>query len=81
MLVSSMATTWEGEITPTKSRTISTKHYQDRDIRFSRGQEMGRFNMGSTVILLLPPGAVSQNPGLGAGDKVQLGQKLAVMKS
>jgi phosphatidylserine decarboxylase len=41
-----------------------------------RGREMGRFNMGSTVILLAPPGMVAWRPQLAAGKEVRMGLAL-----
>ena len=41
---------------------------------------MGRFNMGSTVIVLLPPGAVSSMQEFGPDDVVQMGQKLGRLR-
>ncbi len=79
MLVSSMETVWAGEITPSTSRTIQTSHYGDRPLCLARGAEMGRFNMGSTVILVLPPGAISARQAPGPGDQVLLGQRLATL--
>lgn len=56
MLVSSVSSVWNGlEIPPYASRPIA-RDWRSRDLRLARGDEMGRFNMGSTVILLLPPG-------------------------
>ena len=60
MLVSSMETVWAGVITPPRGHHIARLDWSRRDIELDRGAEMGRFNMGSTVILLLPPGAVSK---------------------
>ncbi len=79
MLVSSTETVWAGEVTPTKNKEVSVNDYTDADIKLVKGDEMGRFNMGSTVILLLPPGALKSLADLGAGDAVQLGQKLGVV--
>jgi phosphatidylserine decarboxylase len=76
MLVSSTETVWAGEVTPTTNRQVSVKDYTDEVISLAKGEEMGRFNMGSTVILLMPPGALKSLEGLGAGDAVQVGQKL-----
>lgn len=80
MLVSSMETTWDGEITPVRSGSIGTRHYNDRQIEILRGKEMGRFNMGSTVILILPPGVISEPPPLVPGELVKLGQSLASLR-
>jgi phosphatidylserine decarboxylase len=79
MLVAGMETTWAGEVTPARQRTIHTMDYRSQGIRLAKGEEMGRFNMGSTVILLLPPGAVRYPPALRAGQAVRLGQELATL--
>ncbi len=76
MLVSSMETTWAGVITPPRGKRVTTGDWSRRDIRLEKGQEMGRFNMGSTVILLLPAAAVSTLADYGADDIVVMGQKL-----
>jgi phosphatidylserine decarboxylase len=52
MNVGSMETVWAGEITPTNNRSITITDYKDRQIYLKRGDEIGRFNMGSTVIVL-----------------------------
>jgi len=77
MLVSSTETVWAGEVTPTKNKEVTVKEYSDGEITLAKGDEMGRFNMGSTVILLMPAGALNGLESLGAGDAVQVGQKLA----
>jgi phosphatidylserine decarboxylase len=82
MLVAGMETVWAGEITPATKREIRTTRYPpagDGAVRLAKGAEMGRFNMGSTIILLLPPGAVQQMQALAGGDRVQLGQTLATL--
>ena len=79
MLVSSTETVWAGEVTPTKNKEVTVKDYPDTDISLAKGEEMGRFNMGSTVILLMPPDAVKLLDSLGAGDAVMVGQKLGVV--
>jgi len=76
MLVSSTETVWAGEVTPTNSKSVTVTEYTDNDITLARGAEMGRFNMGSTVILLVPPGTMKDTVRLRAGDPLLLGQKL-----
>ena len=76
MLVSSMETVWSGVVTPPRGRKITRGDWSRRDIVLQKGDEMGRFNMGSTVITLLPPAAVSSMENYGADDVVQMGQKL-----
>jgi len=70
---------WAGEVTPNSNKEISIKEYADQDISLLKGDEMGRFNMGSTVILLMPPGTVKGLDDLGATAAVEVGQKLAVL--
>lgn len=80
MLVSSMETVWSGVVTPPRGRKITRGDWSRRDINLARGDEMGRFNMGSTVILLLPPGAVSAIEHYEIGDDVVMGQKLGRLR-
>jgi len=77
MLVSSTETVWAGEITPSKNKDVSVTDYSDQNVSLSKGDEMGRFNMGSTVILLMPQGALNGLADLGPGEAVEVGQKLA----
>jgi phosphatidylserine decarboxylase len=80
MLVSSMDTVWAGTVTPPYGKRVATGDWSRRDIKLSRGVEMGRFNMGSTVIVLLPPGAVANLAELGPDDIVQVGMKLGRLR-
>ncbi len=50
--VAAIETIWHGLVTPSKGRKVSEFDYNHAERKFSKGQEMGRFNMGSTVILL-----------------------------
>lgn len=50
--VAAIETTWAGLITPPKGKKVMAEQYHNRHIEFKKGEEMGRFNMGSTVILL-----------------------------
>ncbi|HEX6549692.1 MAG TPA: archaetidylserine decarboxylase, partial [Gammaproteobacteria bacterium] len=54
--VGSIETVWAGEVTPPRGRVIRNWHYEDRKIALDKGAELGRFNMGSTVILLFAAG-------------------------
>jgi len=80
MLVSSMETVWSGVVTPPRGRKITHGDWSRRNITLAKGQEMGRFNMGSTVIVLLPPGAVSTIEHYESGDDVVVGQKLGRLR-
>ena len=80
MMVSSIDTAWAGTIKPARGNRVSTGDWSRRDIELKKGQEMGRFNMGSTVIVLLPAGAVSALAELGPDDIVRMGQKLGRLR-
>ena len=79
IFVGSVETVWAGEITPPRHKQIKVTHYPASDsvIELQRGEELGRFNMGgSTIIVLFGPGRVKWEPGLGPGSRVQFGQAL-----
>jgi phosphatidylserine decarboxylase len=74
IFVGSMETVWSGQVTPRASAGKSTG--EGPTARLDRGSEMGRFNMGSTVILLFPPDRVAWDPSLAAGDPVRVRQRI-----
>ena len=77
MIVASVETTWAGLVCP-KGKAVSHFNYAKQDsIELKKGDEMGRFKLGSTVIVCLPKG-VSQWPAeLTAGTTTRLGQRFA----
>lgn len=79
LFVGSMSTVWHGDITPRLPRLASILPVNGTAVpgRLEQGAEMGRFNMGSTVILLLPPGTTQWHSELGAGKTIRMGQPLA----
>jgi len=77
MLVSGVETVWSGEEIPAYGQHIQRKDWRRDDIVLHRFEEMARFNYGSTVIVLLPPGAARLASDLGAETPVKLGQALA----
>ena len=79
LLVGSIATVWHGEVTPRAVRGCADLPLDASRaaLDLEKGAELGRFNMGSTVILLLPPGSSEWLPGLAPGSSVRLGQVLA----
>jgi len=79
IFVGSIETIWAGEITPPRGRGIKVTSYttDDNAIQLERGEEMGRFNMGgSTIIVLFGPNCVKWQSGLSAETRVQFGQAL-----
>ncbi|MFT4727768.1 MAG: phosphatidylserine decarboxylase [Granulosicoccus sp.] len=75
MNVAAIETVWDGLVTPPQRSSMSSKDYSEQNIQLKKGEEMGRFNMGSTIIVLL------ENPAawrvdMQAGDAVRMGQFL-----
>ncbi len=77
LLVSGVETVWSGEEIPAYGDRITTKDFRRDDVSLDRFEEMARFNYGSTVIVLLPPGVATLDAGLAAESPVKLGQALA----
>lgn len=75
MNVAAIETVWDGLITPPQRADISSKDYNNANIELKQGEEMGRFNMGSTIIVLLENPAV-WSEDMQAGDAVKMGQFL-----
>lgn len=76
IFVGGMETVWAGEVTPARGQSPRRDYDAGEPIHLARGAEMGRFNMGSTVILLFPPGAVTWTGGLAPGVSLRMGQEL-----
>ena len=76
--VGSITTVWHGDVAPRRPRrpTVLTPSAAT-PLALERGAEMGRFNMGSTVILLFPPGRLAWLPELAPGTRIRVGQPLA----
>ena len=74
--VGSMATVWHGDVTPRKHREVTALPVNDvlAPSVLAKGDEMARFNMGSTVIMLLPPGAGRWQDSLAAGRVLRMGE-------
>jgi phosphatidylserine decarboxylase len=82
LFVGSMETVWHGEVTPRSPRSavelpLDTTRAQ---LRLEKGDEMGRFNMGSTVILITAPDMIDWLPNMKAGNGVAVGQPLARLR-
>ena len=74
IFVGSMQTSWEGQITPPYSKLVKQYNYKDQKIQLEKGDELGRFNMGSTVIILMPNDF--PNLSLKEGQALKMGQSI-----
>ena len=79
LFVGSMTTIWHGDITPRRPRSPVELRVEGGmpDLRARQGDEMGRFNMGSTVVLVLPPGTTNWLPECKSLVPIRMGQPLA----
>jgi phosphatidylserine decarboxylase len=75
--VGAIETCWAGLITPPAGKAITDTHYDASEvINIRKGDEMGRFNLGSTVIVIFPRQSASWLEQLQPGDRVLMGQKI-----
>lgn len=80
VFVGSIETVWAGEVTPPAGGWTRLWRYDAPPLSLARGAEMGRFNMGSTVVVLFGKGAVQWSGELTPGQPVVMGQRLAVRR-
>lgn len=76
LFVGSMATVWAGDITPARRHQPSWLPLPSTPLHLAKGAELGRFNMGSTVIVLFEPGNARWQPTLTAGAEVRMGANI-----
>lgn len=80
IFVGSIETVWHGEVTPPTVKEIRNWLYEDEEKSFAKGEEMGRFNMGSTVILLYANNKMNWAKELKAEQDVRLGEAIGSIK-
>jgi phosphatidylserine decarboxylase len=82
LFVGSITTVWHGDITPRhpRRRTDLALDASRVPLKLPKAAEMGRFNMGSTVLLLTPPGFADWLPGIAAGSRIRMGEALARLR-
>jgi phosphatidylserine decarboxylase len=75
-IVGSMATVWHGVVNPPRPGHLREWSYTDQRIEFRQGDEMGRFLLGSTVVLLFPKGRIRFNPDWAPAQAIRLGEAM-----
>ncbi|QAU33713.1 archaetidylserine decarboxylase [Janthinobacterium sp. 17J80-10] len=75
-IVGSMATVWHGLVNPPRSARVREWRYDERQIVLKKGEEMGRFLLGSTVVMLFPQGSMTFNPEWTAARTIRLGEAM-----
>jgi len=76
-IVGSMATVWHGVINPPRLAKVTEWTYADQNIVLKKGDELGRFLLGSTVVMLFPKDTLSFNPAWQPAGPVRLGEVMA----
>jgi phosphatidylserine decarboxylase len=77
-IVGSMATVWHGIVNPPRPGSVRDWRYDgEAAIPLKQGDEMGRFLLGSTVVLLMPAGPLAFNPAWRPGASIRLGEAMA----
>lgn len=76
-VVGSMATTWHGVVNPPRPGTVRDWRYDQQPVDFKQGDEMGRFLLGSTVVMLFPKGDLRFNPQWAPTRPIRMGEVMA----
>ena len=76
-IVGSMATVWHGTVNPPRGSQIREWLYDDRQVLLKKGEEMGRFLLGSTVVMLFPRDTLRFNPTWTATRAIRMGEAMA----
>lgn len=78
-IVASIETVWAGNITPPAGKTVQHWQYENQEITLNKGEEMGRFKLGSTIVVCFEPNAI-EFTDLQAGMVTRLGEAFASIK-
>lgn len=78
-IVGSMATVWHGVVNPPRPGILREWRYDERELRLAAGEEMGRFLLGSTVVLLFAPGPLQFNPAWAPEGSIRMGSAMATL--
>ncbi len=75
-IVGSMATVWHGVVNPPRPGHLREWQYEDQQLLFQKGDEMGRFLLGSTVVMLFPKAALRFNADWSPQRPIRLGEAM-----
>ena len=78
-IVGSIATAWHGVVNPPRPGVPREWRSDDQPVVLDRGAEMGRFLLGSTVVLLFPKGPLRFNPAWAPGGTIRVGAAMATL--
>lgn len=75
-IVGSMATVWHSVVNPPRTRAMREWRYDDKQIVLKKGEEMGRFLLGSTVVMLFPRDTLRFNPQWSPARAISMGEAM-----
>ena len=75
-IVGSMATVWHGVVNPPRPGHLRDWNYDGQDLRYAQGDEMGRFLLGSTVVMLFPRATLEFNPDWAPQRAIRMGEAM-----
>ena len=76
-IVGSMATVWHGVVNPPRGDVVREWRYDEQSVELKQGEEMGRFLLGSTVVMLFPKGPLQFSPSWAPTGAIRLGEAMA----
>ena len=76
MIVAGIETVFSGQVTPMPKQVVTTDYLRTAPITLEKGEELGRFLLGSTVVMLFPEGKAGFEGNLKAGSQVRVRGKL-----
>jgi phosphatidylserine decarboxylase len=77
-VVGSVATVWHGVVTPPRVQKVREWNYhEDQQVEIKQGDEVGRFQLGSTVVMLFPKSPLLFNPAWAPERAIRLGEAMA----
>jgi len=75
-IVGSMATVWHGVVNPPRPGVIREWRYEEQNVTLNKGEEMGRFLLGSTVVMLFPKNTLDFNPAWRPAAAIRMGEAM-----
>lgn len=78
-IVGSMATAWHGVVNPPRPGTVRAWDYADGAVTLARGEELGRFLLGSTVVMLFPRETINFNPQWTPAGAIRMGEAMGTL--
>jgi phosphatidylserine decarboxylase len=76
-IVGSMATVWHGQVNPPRPGMVREWRYDTQDVRLKQGEEMGRFLLGSTVVMLFPESSIQFPSEWVSARPIQMGETMS----